>query len=151
FESPGAGAAAAWTAAAAVAAHAARSGGQGPVRLPIRGFRARGLRAASAHQGAGGGVSEDAAAARLPARIAVVLVAAGAENGVIGRNNTVPWRLKSDMQYFRAVTIGKPVVMGRKTFASIGKPLPRRTNIVVSRDRNFSAPGVVVASDLAAA
>lgn len=97
-------------------------------------------------------MSERAAAAPSPARpIAVILVAAVAENGVIGRNNSVPWRLKSDMQYFRAVTLGKPVVMGRKTFASIGKPLAERTNIVVSRDRNFSAPGVIVAPDFTAA
>jgi dihydrofolate reductase len=86
-----------------------------------------------------------------PARpVAVVLVAAVAENRVIGRDNALPWRLKSDMRRFRARTWGKPVVMGRKTFQSIGKPLPGRTNIVVSRDRGFSAPGVVVALDLAA-
>ena len=82
------------------------------------------------------------------ARIALVLVAAVAENGVIGRDNALPWRLKSDMRRFRARTWGKPVVMGRKTFQSIGKPLPARTNIVVSRDNSFSAPGVVVAADL---
>jgi dihydrofolate reductase len=76
------------------------------------------------------------------------LVAAVSENGVIGRDNALPWRLKSDMHRFRARTWGKPVVMGRKTFQSIGKPLPGRTNIVVSRDRGFSAPGVVVAPDL---
>lgn len=97
-------------------------------------------------------MSERAAAARSQARpIVLVLVAAVAENGVIGRNNAVPWRLKSDMQYFRAVTLGKPVVMGRKTFASLRKPLIKRTNIVVSRDQNFSASGIVVAPDLAAA
>ena len=65
----------------------------------------------------------------------IVLIAAVAENGVIGRDNALPWRLKSDMQHFRALTMGKPVVMGRKTFVSIGKPLRGRTNIVVSRDR----------------
>jgi dihydrofolate reductase len=80
-----------------------------------------------------------------------VLVAAVAENGVIGRDNALPWRLKSDMRRFRARTWGKPVVMGRKTFQSMGKPLAGRTNIVVSRDRGFSAPGVVVAPDLRAA
>jgi len=83
--------------------------------------------------------------------IPLVLVAAVAENGVIGRDNAMPWRLKSDMQRFRARTWGKPVVMGRKTFASIGRPLPGRTNIVVSRDSNFCAPGVVVAPDVARA
>jgi dihydrofolate reductase len=81
----------------------------------------------------------------------IVLVAAIAENGVIGRGNTLPWRLKSDMQHFRALTMGKPVVMGRKTFLSIGKPLAGRTTIVVSRDANFTAPGVVVAPGIDAA
>lgn len=80
--------------------------------------------------------------------IEIVLVAALAENGVIGRDNALPWRLKSDLQYFRKVTIGKPVVMGRKTFLSIGKPLPERTNIVVTRDADFSAPQVLVTHDL---
>jgi dihydrofolate reductase len=80
--------------------------------------------------------------------IALVLVAAVAENGVIGRDDAMPWRLRSDLRRFRARTWGKPVVMGRKTFLSLGKPLPGRTNIVVSRDRNFSAPGAVVAPDL---
>jgi dihydrofolate reductase len=75
----------------------------------------------------------------------VVLVAAIAENGIIGRGDALPWRLKSDMQHFRALTMGKPVVMGRKTFLSIGKPLAGRTTIVVSRDRAFAAPGIVVA------
>jgi dihydrofolate reductase len=75
----------------------------------------------------------------------VVLLAAIAENGIIGRRNALPWRLKSDMQHFRALTMGKPVVMGRKTFLSIGKPLAGRTTIVVSRDRTFAALGVVVA------
>jgi dihydrofolate reductase len=83
--------------------------------------------------------------------LTVVLVAAVAENGVIGRDNALPWRLKSDMRRFRVRTWGKPVVMGRKTFQSVGKPLPGRTNIVVSRGSDFSAPGVVVAPDLRAA
>lgn len=81
----------------------------------------------------------------------IVLVAAIADNGVIGRHNGLPWQLKSDLQHFRALTMGKPVVMGRKTFLSIGKPLPGRTSIVVSRDRNFAAPGIVVTSRLEAA
>jgi dihydrofolate reductase len=81
----------------------------------------------------------------------IVLVAAVAENGIIGRGNTLPWRLKSDMQHFRALTMGKPVVMGRKTFLSIGKPLAGRTTIVVSRDHAFAAPGIVVAASLEAA
>src|SRR5262249_7953955 len=81
----------------------------------------------------------------------IILVAAVAENGVIGQGGRLPWRLKSDLQHFRAATIGKPVVMGRKTYASIGKPLKDRTNIVVSRDRTFAAPGVLVAPSVEAA
>jgi dihydrofolate reductase len=81
----------------------------------------------------------------------IIIVAAVAENGVIGRGNTLPWRLKSDMAHFRAVTMGKPVVLGRKTYQSIGKPLPGRTTIVISRDHSFSAPGIVTAPSLDAA
>jgi dihydrofolate reductase len=81
-------------------------------------------------------------------RIPLVLIAAVAENGVIGRNDRLPWRLKSDLQHFRRVTMGKPVVLGRKTFQSLFNPLQGRTTIVVTRDRNFMAPGVVVAHGL---
>jgi dihydrofolate reductase len=83
--------------------------------------------------------------------IPLVLVAAIAENAVIGRDDGMPWRLRSDLRRFRARTWGKPVVMGRKTFLSIGKLLPGRTSIVMSRDASFSAPGAVVAPDLRAA
>jgi dihydrofolate reductase len=76
----------------------------------------------------------------------IVLVAAVADNGVIGADNAIPWRLKSDMQHFRAITMNKPVVMGRKTFASMKRALPGRTNIVVTRDAGFSHPGVLVAT-----
>lgn len=79
----------------------------------------------------------------------VVLIAAVADNGVIGARGAIPWRLKSDMQRFKALTIGKPVVMGRKTFASIGRPLPGRTNIVVTRDADFRAAGAVVTTSFA--
>ena len=79
----------------------------------------------------------------------VVFVVAVAENGVIGSGGAIPWRLKSDMKRFKALTLNKPVVMGRKTFASIGRPLPRRTNIVVTRDPDFRAAGVVVANSFA--
>jgi dihydrofolate reductase len=72
-----------------------------------------------------------------------------AENGVIGRNGALPWRIKSDLQYFRKITLNKPVVMGRKTYLSIGKPLQHRTNIVVSRDHGFFAEGVLIAPNLA--
>jgi len=81
----------------------------------------------------------------------ILLIAAVAENGVIGRGNALPWRLKSDMLHFRVLTMGKPVVMGRKTYLSIGRPLKGRTTIVVSRDRTFVAPGIVVAPSLDAA
>src|SRR5271154_2507132 len=81
----------------------------------------------------------------------ILVVAAIADNNVIGRDNALPWRLKSDMQHFRALTMGKPVIMGRKTYLSIGKPLKGRTTIVVSRDHDFAAPGVVVAPSLDAA
>ena len=86
-----------------------------------------------------------------PQPVAIVLVAAVADNGVIGRGNALPWRLSSDMKHFKALTLGKPVVMGRKTYFSIGRPLPGRTNIVVSRDRDFAVPGVLVAGNLGAA
>jgi dihydrofolate reductase len=81
----------------------------------------------------------------------IVLLAAVAENGVIGRGNALPWRLKSDMAHFRALTMGKPVVIGRKTYLSIGRPLKGRTTIVVSRDKAFAAPGIVVAPSFNAA
>ena len=74
----------------------------------------------------------------------IVLVVAIAENGVIGADGAIPWRLRSDMKRFKALTVDKPVVMGRKTFISIGRPLPRRTNIVVTRDPDFRAAGAVV-------
>jgi len=80
--------------------------------------------------------------------IETVLIVAVAENGVIGANGTIPWRLKSDMQRFKAMTMGRPVVMGRKTFLSLRRPLPGRTNIVVTRDSRFSAPGAVVTTSL---
>lgn len=82
----------------------------------------------------------------------IVLVYAVAENGVIGHDNTIPWRLKSDMQRFKALTIGKPIVMGRKTFESFPRrPLPGRTNIVITRNAGYTADGAVVATSLDAA
>jgi dihydrofolate reductase len=81
----------------------------------------------------------------------LVLIAAIAENSVIGRNGEMPWRLKSEMQHFRRATMGKPVVMGRRTFQSLFKPLAGRTAIVVTRDQSFAAPGVVVAHSVPAA
>ncbi|HEX7881572.1 MAG TPA: dihydrofolate reductase [Afipia sp.] len=81
----------------------------------------------------------------------IVFVVAVAENGVIGRDNAMPWHLRSDLKRFKAITLNHPVIMGRKTFASIGRPLPGRTNIVVTRDKDFQAAGVVVAPSLEAA
>jgi dihydrofolate reductase len=80
-----------------------------------------------------------------------MLVAAVAENGVIGRAGGLPWRLKTDLKRFRALTVGHPVVMGRKTYLSFGKPLKHRTNIIVTRDPNFAAAGIVAVSSLEAA
>jgi dihydrofolate reductase len=85
------------------------------------------------------------------AEVGLVLVAAVAENGVIGRDGGLPWRLPSDLRRFRAITLGHPVVMGRKTYDAIGKPLPGRTNIVVTRDTAFAARGVISAPSLEAA
>jgi dihydrofolate reductase len=89
--------------------------------------------------------------AAAPHRIAIVLLAAVAENGVIGRDNALPFRQSSDLKRFKSLTMGKPVLMGRKTYLSIGKPLPGRTNIVVSRDESFAPGGVMVARNIEAA
>jgi dihydrofolate reductase len=83
------------------------------------------------------------------ALLEIVLLVAVADNGVIGSAGTIPWRLKTDQQRLKAMTMGKPVVMGRKTFTSLRRPLPGRTNIVVTRDANFRAPGAVVTTSLA--
>jgi dihydrofolate reductase len=71
----------------------------------------------------------------------VSIVVAVARNGVIGRDNALPWRLPTDRRHFRRLTLGKPVIMGRLTWESIGRPLDRRSNIVVTRDRRYAAPG----------
>lgn len=81
----------------------------------------------------------------------VALIAAVAENGVIGAGNTIPWRIPGDMAFFRRSTLGKPIIMGRKQFETVGKPLPGRTNIVVTRQADYAPPGVEVVHDLAVA
>ncbi len=86
--------------------------------------------------------------ADLPIRPEIVLVVAVARNGVIGAENGMPWHIPADLRHFRRVTLGKPVIMGRKTFDFIGKPLPGRHNIVLTRDAAWQAEGVSVASDL---
>ncbi len=73
-----------------------------------------------------------------------------AANGVIGRDNGLPWHLPEDLRYFKRVTLGKPVIMGRRTFESIGRPLPGRSNIVISRNREFAAAGVSVVDSVRA-
>ena len=78
----------------------------------------------------------------------LLLVAAVARNGVIGAGGRLLWRLSSDLRRFKALTLGKPLVMGRKTFQSIGRPLPGRETIVVTRDRDFRLDGALVAHDL---
>ena len=79
---------------------------------------------------------------------ALALIAAVAKNGVIGGGNALPWRLPADMQRFRALTTGHSVIMGRKTWESIGRPLPGRQNIVVTRQANYAANGAIVKSSL---
>ena len=81
----------------------------------------------------------------------LVIVVARARNGVIGADGALPWHLSADLRRFKAMTVGKPVVMGRKTFESIGRPLPGRHNIVLSRDAGWAAPGVTTAANLAEA
>jgi dihydrofolate reductase len=82
----------------------------------------------------------------------IVLIVAVADNGVIGAGGAIPWRLKSDQQRLKAMTMGKPIVMGRKTFMSLPRrPLPGRTNIVITRDKTFRATGAVVTTSFAEA
>ncbi|MFD1702711.1 dihydrofolate reductase [Methylopila henanensis] len=78
----------------------------------------------------------------------IVIVAAVALNRVIGRDNDMPWRISSDLKRFKAVTMGKPLIVGRRNHQAIGRPLPGRQTIVLTRDRTFSEPGVHVAHDL---
>lgn len=78
----------------------------------------------------------------------ISLVAAMAENGTIGRDNSLPWRLPEDLKRFKALTMGKLLLMGRKTYESIGRPLPGRTNLVLTRDREWRAEGVIVVRSL---
>ena len=79
------------------------------------------------------------------------MIVAVAENGVIGRNNALPWYLPNDLKYFKQTTMGKPVIMGEKTYESIGKPLPGRTNIVITRQADYQPEGVKVVNSVEAA
>ena len=81
----------------------------------------------------------------------IAMIWAMAKNRVIGRNNNLPWHLPNDLKYFKRLTTGKAVIMGRKTYESIGRPLPNRINIVVTRDPHFSADGIKVVHSLPSA
>ncbi len=83
--------------------------------------------------------------------VKLALIAAMARNRVIGRDNAMPWHLPEDLRYFKATTLGKPIVMGRKTFDSLGRPLPGRTNIVVSRQPDLTLEGAQVFASIDAA
>ena len=80
--------------------------------------------------------------------MSIALIVAASENNVIGVNNQLPWHLPGDLKYFKAMTLGKPVIMGRKTFESIGKPLPGRDSIVISRQTNYAAEGINLVASL---
>jgi len=78
----------------------------------------------------------------------ISIIAAIANNRIIGKDNQMPWHLPADLAHFKKMTLGKPIIMGRKTFESIGRPLPGRKNIVVTRNTEFSAEGITVVSNL---
>lgn len=87
----------------------------------------------------------------LNPRSRLSIIVAMAKNRVIGADNTLPWHLPADLKHFKALTMGHHIVMGRKTYESIGKPLPGRTSVVVTRNANYAQPGVVVVNSLEAA
>ena len=80
--------------------------------------------------------------------IKIALIAAIAQNNVIGHNNQLPWHLPADLQWFKQQTLNKPIIMGRKTFESLGRALPKRHNIVITRQSNFAADNIVVCGSL---
>jgi len=81
----------------------------------------------------------------------IAIIVATDNNRLIGKDNDLPWKLSADLQYFKRVTMGKPLIMGRKTHESIGRPLPGRKNIIITRDAAFSAEGCVVVNSIDAA
>ena len=83
--------------------------------------------------------------------VRIAMIAGVAENGVIGSHQTIPWRIPSDFAYFKRMTMGKPIVMGRKQFETVGKPLPGRTNIIVTRQKGYQPEGTLVFSSIDAA
>jgi dihydrofolate reductase len=78
----------------------------------------------------------------------ISIIVAFDENRLIGRNNELPWRLPADLKFFKSVTMGHPIIMGRKTFESIGRVLPGRTSVIVTRQQDYTAPGCVVVNSL---
>lgn len=92
--------------------------------------------------------SSSAAASSLHGTPRICLIVALAANGVIGLNNALPWHLPADLKHFKALTMGHPVVMGRKTHESIGRPLPGRRNLVITRNRDYSSPGCEIVHSL---
>ena len=80
--------------------------------------------------------------------ITVAMIAGVAENGVIGNDQTIPWRVPSDMAFFKKTTMGKPIIMGRKQYETVGRPLPGRTNIVITRQQDYRPEGVLVFHDV---
>lgn len=87
----------------------------------------------------------------MPLEPKISIIVAASQNGVIGRDGDMPWRLSTDLKRFKALTIGHPIIMGRKTFDSIGKPLPGRLNIVITRDMEWAFDGAMRVSSLQAA
>ncbi|HSW68793.1 MAG TPA: dihydrofolate reductase [Gammaproteobacteria bacterium] len=81
----------------------------------------------------------------------ITFVVAMAENRAIGNNNQLPWHLPADLQHFKQITLGKPILMGRKTFQSIGRPLPGRTNIIITQDENFKAENCIIVHSIESA
>jgi dihydrofolate reductase len=88
---------------------------------------------------------------KLGKRMRISLILAVSRNGVIGRDGSIPWRISTDMRRFRSLTMGKPIIMGRKQYDTVGKPLEGRDNIVVTRNAAFAAPGILVVPHLDAA
>jgi len=84
----------------------------------------------------------------MPSAPRITLVVAYAANRAIGRDNTLPWHLPADFAHFKRITMGHPIVMGRKTWESLGRPLPGRHNVVISRNANYQAPGATVVTSL---
>ncbi|HKM16506.1 MAG TPA: dihydrofolate reductase [Marinospirillum sp.] len=89
--------------------------------------------------------------ANQPLETPIAIIVAAAKNRVIGHKNSMPWYLPEELKHFKRITLGKPLVMGRNTFESIGRPLPGRTNIVISRNPEFNHSGIKIAANLAAA